>query len=73
LAKERIAACASTSVTMGLACGKSIMWKVVDKHVPPNKILWILALIKKLWLRDFVMGHHKKRNALAAIFLFIIS
>jgi hypothetical protein len=37
LAKEKIAALLGTTVTISAACGSTITWKVVEKHMPPEE------------------------------------
>jgi hypothetical protein len=73
LAKERVAALVGTSVTVGSARGKSFTWKVVEKHVPPNKNIMNAGFDqkKKIGLRDFDMGHHRKSEVLAFMFLYL--
>ncbi len=59
-----------TSVTVGSNCGHSITWKLVDKYVPPKENIMDAGFDqKKNGLRDFDMGHHKKSEVLAFVFL----
>ena len=67
-AKEKISALVGTEVPVTSRKNGTIIWKVVDSHVPPEEKLISLSTIC-YGLKGFSLGNFKKSEVLAHLFL----
>jgi hypothetical protein len=71
LAKEIIAALLGTTATISAACGSTITWKVVEKHMPPEERTVEAGFERKkqFGIINFDAWRCKKSEVLAGMFL----